>query len=346
MGQPIGEIRLLCSVVRLRGLNPRFRATIECVSELRWHPLLREWVAVAAHRQNRPQMPENWCPFDPGSGRVPDAFDVLIYPNDFPALHLESEPFSSDTGLYRKTGARGSCDVVIYHPDHNLAPSQLSAEHWRKIIDVWARRHEELAALADIQYVFIFENTGVAIGVTMPHPHGQIYALPFLPPLVARELDAASDYFRDHGECIYCGILREEVAKRSRVVTENRDFVAFVPFFARWPGEIQVCARRHFGSVTELRDGEASSLAAIIKAVRMKYDNLYRLPMPLMMLLRQSPVKGSCAYFHFHIDFYPIQRSATKVKYLAGVESGAGNFLNDTVAEEKALELRETEPVE
>jgi UDPglucose--hexose-1-phosphate uridylyltransferase len=291
-------------------------------------------------------MPENWCPFDPGSGQVPDTYDVLIYPNDFPAFHLDSEPFSPEAGLYYKTGARGSCDVVIYHPEHNLAPSQLSTEHWRKVIDLWAKRHSELAALPDIQYVYIFENTGVAIGVTMPHPHGQIYALPFIPPLVARELDTASDYLRDHGQCIYCRILREELAERSRIVTENQNFVAFVPFFARWPGEMQICARRHLGSVTELTGGEASSLAAIIKRVRMKYDNLYGFPMPLMMLLRQSPARGDHPYFHFHVDFYPIQRSATKLKYLAGVESGLGTFLNDTVAEEKARELRETEPVE
>jgi UDPglucose--hexose-1-phosphate uridylyltransferase len=314
------------------------------MSELRWHPLLREWVAVAAHRQGRPQMPKDWCPFDPGSGRVPDKFDVLIYPNDFPAFSPDSAPFSGETGLYAQTGARGSCDVVIYHPEHNLAPSQLSEDHWRKIVDLWVRRHRELAAQPDVQYVYIFENTGVAIGVTMPHPHGQIYAFPFVPPLIQRELDAASEYLCDHGECIYCAILREELANGSRLVTENQDFVAFVPFFARWPGEIQICARRHFGGITDLTDVEAANLAAIIKKLRMKYDNLWGFPIPLMMLLRQSPVKGEHRCFHFHVDFYPIQRSATKLKYIAGVESGAGTFLNDTVAEDKARELRETEP--
>jgi UDPglucose--hexose-1-phosphate uridylyltransferase len=314
------------------------------VSELRWHPLLREWVGVAAHRQGRPQMPENWCPFDPGSGKVPDSFDVLIYPNDFPAFSMEGAPFSPEQGLFRSTGARGSCDVVVYHPEHALAPSQLSAEHWRKVVDVWTRRSNELAALPDIQYVYIFENTGAAIGVTMPHPHGQIYAFPFIPPLVQRELDAASDYLHRHRECLYCRVLGQELADGSRLVTGNPDFVAFVPFFARWPWEIQVCARRHFGGISELSDGEAKQLAAIIKQVRMKYDNLYGFPMPLMMLVRQSPVSGEHPYFHFHVDFYPIQRSSTKLKYLAGVESGAGVFLNDTVAEQNARELRETAP--
>jgi len=314
------------------------------MSELRWHPLLREWVAVAAHRQGRPQMPKDWCPFDPGSGRVPDQFDVFIYPNDFPAFSLDSAPFSAPMGLFAKTGARGACDVVIYHPAHHLAPSQLSVEHWGKVVDLWIRRHQELAAQPDIQYVYIFENTGEAIGVTMPHPHGQIYAFPFVPPFVQRELDAASDHLRDHDECIYCRILREELATGERLVTANADFVAFVPFFARWPGEMQICARRHFGSIPELTGAEAANLAAIIKKVRMKYDNLWGFQLPLMMLLRQSPVKGEHPYFHFHIDFYPIQRSPTKLKYLAGVESGGGTFLNDTLAEEKARELRDTEP--
>ena len=314
------------------------------MSELRWHPLLREWVAVAAHRQERPQLPKDWCPFDPGSGRVPDQFDVYIYPNDFPAFSLDAAPFSSETGLYTRTGARGCCDVVIYHPEHDLAPSQLPAAHWRKVVDIWIRRHKELAARPDIQYVYIFENTGVAIGVTMPHPHGQIYAFPFVPPLVQRELDAASDYLRDRGECIYCRILNEELAVGERLVSQNADFVAFVPFFARWPGEMQICARRHFASIPELTDAEAGNLAAIIKKLRMKYDHLWGFQLPLMMLLRQSPVKGEHPYSHFHVDFYPIQRSATKLKYLAGVESGGGTFLNDTLAEEKAREFRETEP--
>jgi UDPglucose--hexose-1-phosphate uridylyltransferase len=314
------------------------------VNELRWHPLLREWVAVAAHRQDRPQMPENWCPFCPGSGKVPESYDVLIYPNDFAAFNLANEPFLPASGLYQKTGARGSCDVVLYHPEHKLAPSQLSTDHWRKIVELWVGRHRELASIPDIAYVYIFENTGAAIGVTMPHPHGQIYAFPFVPPLIQRELAGAADYFREHRECIYCRILREELADGRRLVTANASFVAFVPYFARWPGEVQICARRHFGSIAELNNAEASDLAAIIKTVRMKYDNVYGFPMPLMMLVRQSPVKSEHPYFHFHVDFYPIQRSATKLKYLAGVESGSGTFLNDTVAEEKARELRETDP--
>jgi UDPglucose--hexose-1-phosphate uridylyltransferase len=307
---------------------------------------LREWVVVAAHRQDRPQMPETWCPFCPGSGRVPDDYDVFLYPNDFAAFHPANAPFVPNTGLYRSTGARGSCDVVLYHPRHDLLPAALSADHWRKVIDLWRRRDRELAANPDVAYVYIFENTGAAIGVTMPHPHGQIYAFPFLPPETAREFEAAADYMQAHGECLYCRILREEIADGRRLVAQNASFVAFVPFFARWPAEMQIYPRRHFSALSEMTEAEAQDLAALVKIVRMKYDGLYGFPLPLMMLLRQSPPRGAHPEFHFHLDFYPIQRSAAKLKYLAAVESGLGTFLNDTIAEEKARELRETAPVD
>lgn len=312
--------------------------------ELRWHPLLRQWVGVAAFRQDRPQMPSDWCPFCPGSGRVPDNYDVLIYPNDFAAFRLDA-PFNPNTGLFCTTGARGVCDVVLYHPDHHLQPSELSVAHWRKIVDLWTRRSNELAVIEDIQYVYVFENTGVAIGVTMPHPHGQIYAFPFIPPLLETEARSAREHHSGTGSCLYCEILQGERGRASRVFFENRNFTAFVPFFARFPAEGQIYARRHFGALADMTAEEANDLAEAVSVVRRKYDNLYGFPMPLMMLLRQSPAKGKHPYHHFHIEIDPVQRTATKLKYLAGVESGAGTFLNDAFAEDKAKDLREAEPL-
>lgn len=285
-------------------------------------------------------MPRDWCPFDPGSGRVPDHYDVYLYPNDFPAFQLDSPPFDPQPGLFKSTGARGACDVVLYHPDHNMPPSKMPVEHWRLVVDLWTRRFCELAALRDIQYVLIFENTGAAIGVTMPHPHGQIYAFPFIPPLVQRELDAASE----SRDCLYCQILAGEIADGRRLVAQNSSFVAFVPFFARFPAEMQIYPRRHFGTLADMSSEEKSDLASILSIARNKYDNLFGIPMPLMMLLRQRPVKGEHRFFHFHVEFYPIQRSASKLKYLAGVETGAGTFLNDTEAEERAAALRAAAP--
>lgn len=310
-------------------------------SELRWHPFLREWVVVANIRQDRPQLPDDWCPFCPGSGHVPDRYDVHLYPNDFPAFSFDHPEFAPEGKIFRQTGARGACDVVLYSPNHNLLPSELSVDQWAKVADLWKRRTAELYAHPDVAYVSVFENTGVATGVTMPHPHGQIYGMPFVPPLVERELDSAEAHFRAHQECLYCRVLESEIQDGRRLVAENDSFVAFLPFYGRFPGEMQICPRRHFGSLLDISHRERHELAKMLSIVRRKYDNLYDFPIPLMMLLRQRPAKGEHAYFHFHVDILPIQRSASKVKYLASIESGTGTFLNDTRAEEQAALLRE-----
>ena len=314
------------------------------MSELRWHPLLREWVSVAAVRQNRPQMPKEHCPFCPGSGQVPDRYETFLYPNDFAAFSPANPPFEDKPGIFATTGSRGACDVVLYHPDHNLLPSAMPAAHWVKVVETWRARTEEFFANPDIAYVYIFENAGEAIGVTMPHPHGQIYALPVLPPLVERELESARLYMRRESECLYCRLLIEELSVGKRIVMKSEGFVAFVPFHAKWPGEIQIYSRRHAQSLPDLTAPEREELARVIKAVRMKYDALWGFAIPLMMMVRQGPARGDHPYFHFHVEFFPIQRSREKIKYLAGVESGTGMFLNDTIAEEKAAELRVIPP--
>src|SRR5580698_6976831 len=278
------------------------------MSELRWHPLLRQWVVISAHRQDRPQMPEGWCPFCPGSGRVPESYDVHLYPNDFPAFE-------------------GTCDVVLYSPEHHLLPSQLPVSQWEKVIALWTRRTAELAADPRVKHVMIFENQGEPVGVTMPHPHGQIYGFPFIPPRVEREGEAAP--------CAHCKVVEDELLDGRRILVENRDFVLFVPFFARFPYETQIYARRHVASLTALSEAESKSLAETISLIRKKYDALFGFPMPLMMVVHQDA--------HFYIEFLPLQRSATKLKYLAAVESASWTFLNDVVPEEAAIRLRTCE---
>jgi len=291
-------------------------------------------------------MPTDWCPFDPGSGRVPDDYDVYIYPNDFPAFSIPpAEPSIEGDELYRVARSYGKCDVVLYHPDHNTSLPELSVAHITKLVRLWRKRFVELKRTPRIRYVLIFENKGKAIGVTMPHPHGQIYAFPFVPPRLEREVDTARAYQRKHRRCLYCDILKHERRDGRRVIAENRAFTAFVPFYARWPYEVHIFARRHLGSLDQFQPAEERALAQMLKWVTLKYDNLYGFSFPYMMLLHQAPVKGRFGYFHFHIEFYPPHRSRDKLKYLAGVESGAGTFLNDSLAEEKAAELRATKPV-
>jgi UDPglucose--hexose-1-phosphate uridylyltransferase len=278
------------------------------MSELRWHPLLRQWVVISAHRQDRPQMPEDGCPFCPGSGRVPEFYDVHLYPNDFPAFE-------------------GTCDVVLYSPQHHLLPSQLPVSQWEKVIALWRRRSVELAADRQVKHVMIFENQGEPVGVTMPHPHGQIYGFPFVPLRAERESEAEP--------CAHCKVVEDELLDGRRVLLENRDFVLFVPFFSRFPYETQIYARRHVASLAGLSSAESKSLAKVISLIRRKYDALFGSPMPLMMAVHQDA--------HFYIEFLPLQRSATKLKYLAAVESASWTFLNDVVPEEAAIRLRTCE---
>jgi UDPglucose--hexose-1-phosphate uridylyltransferase len=253
-------------------------------------------------------------------------------------------------GLFKTTGARGKCDVILYSPSHTQRPSELPVEHWRKIVDVWAARVAELAGIPDVQHIMVFENTGVAIGVTMPHPHGQIYAFPFIPPLVQTEIDAAREHYQRNFRCLYCELMHGEVEGKTRIVAENEYFVAFVPFAARFPSEIQIYARRHYGGLKDMTDDERSAFASILSVVRRKYDNLYTdmepkdTVLPLMMILRLPPTRGEHPYFHFHAEFLPLQRSQKKLKYLASVETAGGTYLADTRPEERAAALRKAEP--
>jgi UDPglucose--hexose-1-phosphate uridylyltransferase len=315
------------------------------MNQLRWHALLQQWVAVSTGRQDRPQMPANWCPFDPGSGQVPDNYDVYLYPNDFPAFSPAADPFAPVPGLFAETGPRGACDVVLYSPEHKLPPSQLTLGNWRKVIDLWTERTRQHAANPDIAQVAVFENCGEAVGVTMPHPHGQIYAMPFLSPNVEKELASARQYSVEHGgECLHCRLLSEELKQSERIVWSDGHFVAFVPYAARFPAEIALYPRRHTRTLLDLDDGEKSSLASAMSIVRKKYDNLYGFLLPLMMTVKQAPLREPQEPHHLHIEFMPLQRSATKLKYLATIETGYGTFLADTAPEQMAENLRRSEP--
>jgi len=316
------------------------------MTELRWNPTVREWVSTASHRQDRPQMPEDWCPFCPGSGRVPDQYDCYIYPNDFAAFSIPPpEPAIQGDDFYRVARSRGKCDVVLYSSDHNTSLPQLPLDHLVKLVQLWRKRFGELKAMPGIRYVLIFENKGAVIGVTMPHPHGQIYAFPFIPPRLKRELEAARAFERAHRRCLFCDILKKERRDGRRMVAENETFTAFIPFYARWPYEVHIFSRRHLGALEQFRASEERGLAEILKWLTLKYDNLYQFSFPYMMLMHQAPVRGNFPEFHFHIEFYPPHRSKEELKYLASVETGAGTFLNDSLAEEKAAELRGVPPV-
>lgn len=314
------------------------------MAELRWNPFMKDWVIIASHRQNRPQMPKDWCPFCPGSGKVPDDFTVLKYDNDFPALSpVPPEIDNVATDLYKVAKSYGKCEVILYSPKHDATLPELPIAHIRKLVDLWCERFEALKEDSKIKYIFIFENRGEAVGVTMPHPHGQLYAFSYIPGKIKMELDSCLEHFSRTGKCLICDMVKEETDFKWRVVFENEDFLVFVPFFADMPFETFIVSKSHKGTISEFSEREKTNLAAAIKGITGAYDVLFGYPFPYMMCMHQSPVNSGdySDYYHFHIEFYPPMRTADKQKFDASCEKGAWAACNPSSPEHKAADLRQ-----
>ncbi len=301
------------------------------MSELRWHPLLEEWVTVAPWRQDRTYHPAAaacpLCPTRPGHAETeipePD-YHIAVFENRFPAY----------------TGDQGRCEVVCYTSEHDSSLGAQPVAHIRDLVQVWQDRLAELSRVPGVRYVFIFENRGEEIGVTLSHPHGQIYAYPFVPPVAGRELRSSARHWRRTGRCLYCEVLEGERGGE-RTVVANEQWIAFVPAFARWPYEVHLAPRAHRGTLLELTELEADGLAGCLKELLQRYDRLFERPLPYVMAMHQRPPGRGSRHAHLHIEFYPPNRTAEKLKFLAGSELGAGAFILDARAEDTARRLRE-----
>ena len=319
-------------------------------SHLRWHPLRGEWVAYAAHRQNRTFLPPpEWNPLAPSRDpahptEVPGGlWDVAVFDNLFPTL----TPLAHDpprTIVDTRPG-RGACEVVVFTQDASASLGTLPLAHLELLLQVWAHRYAELGARDDVQYVFPFENRGVEVGVTLHHPHGQIYAYPFVPPVAARELAEQRRYLDAHGRGLLEDHLRAEEAEGShRFLYGGAHVVALVPVCARYPYEVWVAPRRGAASLADLTVEERADFARALKTVLLKYDGLWKRPFPYIMVFHQAPTDGAPhPEAHVHLEFSPAYRMPGRLKYLAGSEMGAGVFTADTLPDDKAAELRAVE---
>ncbi|MGQ9631937.1 MAG: galactose-1-phosphate uridylyltransferase [bacterium] len=315
------------------------------MSELRWNPISEEWIIMATERQERPFFPKGYCPFDPGaSDQVPKEYDLISIPNKFPSLRRDPpEPAVKGDDFFKVAPAQGVCEVVLYSGNHNTVLEDEPVSHIKRVIDLWQNRYVELGKEPFVKYVFIFENRGDVIGVTMPHPHGQIYAYSYIPLFIGRRLEGSKKYFRENGKCLFCeAIARERAASPSRIVVEDDLFLAVVPFWAKWSYEVDIYPKRHFRGLDEIEEDEKESLARMLKMILLRYDNLFGFILPFMMVMHQRPTDGveRYDYCHFSIEFYPPHRSKDKLKYLAGSETGAGAHINVTSPEAAAEELR------
>lgn len=322
--------------------------------ELRWNTLLGEEVIISTARQERTFLPPpEYCPLCPTADahafatEIPSpSYEIVAFENRFPSFRPGAPEVRDESPLERRTRAAGACEVIVYAPLHDATLVSLGETQVRRLVDVWTDRYIELAPRPEVAYVFIFENRGKEIGVTLTHPHGQIYAFPYVPPRVEREYAAAEAFRRDTGGCLSCAVVEDERARARRVVADAEGFVAYVPFAARLPYEVHITSTAHRPSLVELTDGERDGLAHMLRLVQAKYDNLWGFAMPYTMSMHQRAADGvERAGDHLHVEFAPPYRSRDKLKYMAGVETGAGTFINDTSPEEKAAELRASAPV-
>jgi len=320
------------------------------MAELRWNPMIKDWVMIASHRQNRPNMPKDWCPFCPGSGKVPEDYDVHVYDNDFPALSQTPPPAESqfETDFYKMLPAHGKCEVVLFSPKHNGSLNELADDKLGMLVDLWQERYIEISKDEKIKYVFIFENRGDVVGVTMPHPHGQIYGYSVVPKKIEVELDAAKEHFEvNKGECIFCHINKEENEAGIRIICENDDFIAYIPFFADYTYGVYIVSKLHKNNLADFNQSERLNLGRILRDITGAYDNIFDYKFPYMMCMHNGPVNmentphsDHKSYYHFHIELYPPMRSADKQQFQASSETGVWAHCNPTSPEEKAEELR------
>lgn len=320
------------------------------MTERRRDPVTGEWRTFATHRQDRTFLPPaDLCPLCPTRDGGPQtevpwpSFDVAVFENRFPSFVPDPAPPSvAASGLYEVEPNLGATEVVVYSDAHDASLGSLGVERLRLLVDVWAERYAELSARDEVAYVFVFENRGETVGVTLHHPHGQIYAYPEVPALPAAELAAARAHLAERGTCVMCDVVAQERGEAVRLVARNDAFVAYVPFAARFPYEVHLTAHRHAPSLLDLSDPERDELAAMLSEIVGRYDALFGFALPYVMSMHQAPTDdgGWQSISHLHIEFTPLHRTAEKLKYLAGSELGAGAFLNDVAPEQAAAALR------
>jgi UDPglucose--hexose-1-phosphate uridylyltransferase len=322
---------------------------------MRLDALTGDWVSIADHRQNRTFLPPtDECPLCPtGDGTMPseipaDEYDVVVFENRFPSFAGGSTTSAARVNpLLAEAPALGRCEVVCFTSDHDASFSSLSVARARTVVDVWVDRTRELSALDAVEHVFCFENRGREIGVTLNHPHGQIYAYPFIPARTASLLAQASEHHQRTGRLLGADILAAELQAGSRVVIAGAYWTAYVPFAARWPVEVHLVPNRDVPDLVALTSAERDELAQVSLDLLGRLDRFYQSPdgapvtMPYIAGWHQGPVRRGRDVSRLSLQIMSVLRAPGRLKYLAGSESGVGAWVNDVAPEAVAARLRE-----
>ncbi|MDQ6882144.1 MAG: galactose-1-phosphate uridylyltransferase [Pseudomonadota bacterium] len=327
-----------------------FPEPLNAAAHLRWHPLRGEWVTYAAYRQDRTFLPPpEYNPLavttDPRNPtEVPaGAWDIAVFDNRFPSLAAPVAGAALPPALIVPTApADGHCEVVVFTQDPKSSLGVLPLSHIELLMQVWGDRTGRIGARGDIRYVLPFENRGAEVGVTLHHPHGQIYAYPVVPPVPARMQQVALEQYSAAGRGVLEDLIGKERGDGRRMLYEGPHAVAFVPVCARYPYEVWVAPIEPVEGFAQLGDAQRADLARALKTVLLKYDGLWQRPLPYLMAWYQAPTDGARhPESHLHAQLYPPYRTRDRLKYLAGTEIAAGFFAMDALPEDKAHELQQ-----
>jgi UDPglucose--hexose-1-phosphate uridylyltransferase len=325
-----------------------FPEPLYAAPHLRWHPLRGEWVTYAAYRQGRTFLPPpEYNPLAVTRDaahptELPDAeWDVAVFENRFPSLVQEAGHTPPPALMVPTAPANGQCEVVVFTRDPATPLGALPLAQIELLFEVLADRTARLERRGDVRYVLPFENRGAEVGVTLHHPHGQIYGYPVVPPVPARMHQQFEAHYRDTGRGLLGDLIADELVDGRRMLYAGEHAVAYVPVCARYPYEVWVAPIAPVPGFAQLNAVQRAGLARALKTVLLKFDGLWGRPFPYLMAWYQAPLDGTAhPEWHLHAEFYPPYRTPDKLKYLAGTEIGAGFFAMDALPEDKALELQ------
>jgi UDPglucose--hexose-1-phosphate uridylyltransferase len=332
----------------------------------RYNPLNNEWVLVSPHRSKRPWQGQNEkivsdalpqydpsCYLCPGNVRAngthnPNYKEAFVFENDFAALKQDEIDWKTNpnTTFFNAQPERGISKVVCFSPNHNETLPEMAVAEIENIIQTWQQEYTTLGNIDYINYIQIFENKGIVMGCSNPHPHGQIWAQSSLPTQVEKTQNNLKAYFDQYQRTLLQDYIQEELQKEERIVIENDHFVALVPFWAIWPFETMIVSKRAVTKITDFNTDEVRDFALILKGLTIKYDNLFETSFPYSSGIHQAPTDGiEHPEWHFHMHFYPpLLRSATVKKFMVGYEM-MGESQRDITPEKSAAMLREQSDV-
>ncbi len=297
---------------------------------------------VSSIRKERRWRPQNYCPFCPGAEETGYGWDTLVLLNKFAVLSFDAEDVKNE-GFYRKAKSIGECGVIIETPEHNVKDlDELSIDQLVKVINQYINITKKFLNDRRVQYLMIFRNKGEEIGVSLTHPHGQYYAMPFIPLKIRNMIQNARNHYKRYNECLFCRILKEETKTNERTIYENNNFISFLPFYSNWPFEIHIYPKMHLQYITQFNEEQIVDFADVLKVSLNILNKLFNREMPYSFALIQAPLKGNFSnIFHMHLEIYPILRDFDKIKYAAGIEMSTWDFTYDGVPEENARKLKD-----